>query len=860
MRTVTRIAAFVAVVTLLALSLGPPAGAFNYVADANGTWWGIQDDAPPRVDTGSIRATQIGPGQSSAYSTSINGFGGIRVLVQTTPAPRFNGEVMRGFGLRFDGVDRFNTTQSIDMAGVLISRSVYINRGANWGRWLDTFTNTTKSPLTIRVAFGGQSGIGAAGANSSTLVKTASGDGQVTSADAWVEVATPADGANLVGGPQITILGTPATAASPFPGAMTFAGNWLHDTFNTALSYSGHEGNFQAYVNTLTLPPGQSHSLLHFIVLGARVTSTTSDSVRAAVEATASRLAAEPEVSDLTHPEICSIANFNLRAVTIRGFRYDACSDKKMRMVKQPPAPRAKRAETGSRYNVVEKTIAQLRADMEAGITTSLEITQAYLDRIEYYDKGQFGFHAYEIVAGDALKQAAAADAARKSGRKGLLLGIPVAIKNLFDTFDMPTTNGSLTFENFRPARDAFQVARLRQAGAVILGKAALEEYATSGNYSNDAWGQVWNVFSPSRSAIASSGGSASAVAASLAAAALGSQTGDSLYAPASAASLVTLRGTDGLQSGSGVMPLVWLTDFGGAMTRSVSDLADMLTVVAGTDPDDPATAPANSRIPKEWGTVLDINSLKGKRIGFIASTWVDPLGTTGTIAAQKAALRYFADAGATIVDMGVTAGGTDTPPQTPDNTPGDLRSEGWAQYIDRHPELAAQGFRIRTAVDVSCSQKKVAYVRADADSCAAAPDPRMSAADIQAKRDYRLSRQAIVKTWMDTAGADHMGVDAIVYPGLLSEVSVNDGGGARASFGRRDTPGAANGVPTVVFPVGLDQHRQPINIQLLGRAWDDAKLVGMAYAFEHHAIAAGHGHVAPATVPALAYRKGSSR
>src|SRR5215468_1793732 len=130
--------------TLLGFILVRSATAFNYVADANGTYWGIQDAAPPRVDTGSIRATQVGPGQAPAFSTSINGFGGIRVLVQTTPAPRFNGEVMRGFGLRFNGTDRFSTTQSIDLGGVTISRSIYINRGANWGRWLDTFTNATK--------------------------------------------------------------------------------------------------------------------------------------------------------------------------------------------------------------------------------------------------------------------------------------------------------------------------------------------------------------------------------------------------------------------------------------------------------------------------------------------------------------------------------------------------------------------------------------------------------------------------------------------------------------------------------------------------------------------------------------------
>src|SRR5262249_57363483 len=159
----------------------------------------------------------------------------------------------------------------------------------------------------------------------------------------------------------------------------------------------------------------------------------------------------------------------------------------------------------------VGKTVGQLRADLESGVTTSKAITEAYLDRIEFYDQGQFGFNAYEIVAADAIEQAKAADAARKKGASGALLGIPIAVKNLYDTFDMATTNGSMTFAGFRPAHDAFQVARLRDAGAVIIGKTALEEYATYGSYSNDAFGQVWNVFNPSNSAIASTGGAGSA-------------------------------------------------------------------------------------------------------------------------------------------------------------------------------------------------------------------------------------------------------------------------------------------------------------------------------------------------------------
>src|SRR5258707_10419618 len=628
--------------SLLGLSVAGPARAFNYGADANGTWWGIQDDALPRVDTGSIRATQIAPGQAGTFSTSINGFGGLKVLVQTAVQPgstdlRYNGELMRGFGLQFDGVSRFTTTQSIGLGGVTISRSVYVNNGANWGRWLDTFTNTTHSPLTIRVAFGGQSGIGASPASrSSAIVSTSSGDTVVTAADAWVDVATTLAGTTLVGGPEVTVIGTPNTAANPFTGAMTFAGNWLVDTFNNPLSYVGHPGNFQAYVNTITLEPGASRSILHFVVLGQRVNAASSASVRSAVEATATELAAAPQIGDLTVAEICSIDNFDVAALTANGFNDAACTptkhNEKVLEVAQAPVPPVKKFPTPPvKYDVVGKTITQLRADMQSGVVTSEKITQAYLDRIAAYDTGQFGFHSYEIVASNAIQQARAADAARKGGAKGALLGIPIVVKNLFDTFDMATTNGSMTFAGFRPAQDAFQVARLRQAGAVIIGKDALQEYATSGNYSNDAWGQVWNVFNLSKSSIASSGGPASALAASLAAGAMGSQTGDSLYGPSSAASLVTLRGTNGLESGTGVMPLTYLTDFGGAMARSVPDLADILNVVVAVDPADPETSAPGRHTPADWRSGLDRPALKGKRIGFIPSTWGDPFGTTNT-------------------------------------------------------------------------------------------------------------------------------------------------------------------------------------------------------------------------------------
>jgi amidase len=364
----------------------------------------------------------------------------------------------------------------------------------------------------------------------------------------------------------------------------------------------------------------------------------------------------------------------------------------------------------------------------------------------------------------------------------------------------------------------------------------------------------VWNVFNPSKSTIASSGGSGSALAANLAAAAMGSQTGDSLYGPSSAASLVTLRGTDGLESGTGVMPLVYLTDFGGVMARSVPDLADMLNVVVATDPADPETSAPGRHTPADWRAVLDPNALRGKRIGYVVSRWIDPFGTTNTTDAEfAAAQRFLTDAGATLVVMGGTAA-TDAPP-APASPTTNIRDEGWWHYIDSHPELAAQGFHISTPVDVNCSQKKVEYVRPDPSSCQDPPPPKLTPAQVQEWRDYRRGRQKTAAQWMDTAAVDHLPVDAVVYPGLLSDISLNDGGGSKNSFGRRDTPSAANGIPSLAFPAGFNNHGQPINIQLMGRAWDDDKLVGMAFAFEELANAAGRGHVEASTAPPLPHK-----
>ena len=365
------------------------------------------------------------------------------------------------------------------------------------------------------------------------------------------------------------------------------------------MALTGHDSNFVGYLNNLVLQPGETRTLLRFVVVGYNETSSpplggptpAAGSQIAVVKAAAQGLVTSPPVADLTTTEICNLINWVPASLT-------AADCSQVAPHEQQGDPQILPATTSSPYDVVDKTIQQMRADMESGATTSAEITRAYLDRIAAYDTGQLGFHSMTVIAEDAMGQAREADRMRALGETGPLLGIPVAVKDLYDTKDMPTTNGSLVFEDFRPTKDATQVALMRAAGAVIIGKATMSEYANSGHFSDSAWGQVWNAFEPSKSSIGSSGGSGVSTALSFNAFSMGSQTGDSLWGPSSAASLYSLRGTDGMTSNYGAMPLTWLQDYTGAITRSVSDLADVLNVTTGADPKDFAPSKPTRGVP----------------------------------------------------------------------------------------------------------------------------------------------------------------------------------------------------------------------------------------------------------------------
>ena len=809
-----RASSLLVIAAAAALVAASPATAVTTVTSANGANWQIHDASPPGLDTGSIRAIT---------DNAFYGFGGIRVRVSAIPASdpsgRFNGELMRGFGLKFDGTDAFATTSAVDLGGVDISRAVKVGTAGNWTRWLDTFANTSARTVTVDVSFGGTAGYNS-GNNRSQVAATSSGDTTIGSDDSWVEIAASAAAGPSPRGMSAVVLGT--------PGSLFGTGNFQYGPFSTPLPAAGLESNFYGYDSTLTLAPGQTKSLLHFVVAGRTETAATAGTQIAAVGTTAAALAGAPDMTGIDAALGCTIANFPLAA---------ACA------ATPAPAVPAELEErypiTTSPYDVVDKSITQMQADMRAGLATSQSITRAYLDRIAAYDGGPFGFHTFITVASDAMAQAKAADDARAAGAHGDLLGIPVIVKDLYDTKDMPTTDGSLAFEGWQPKRDAFQVARLRAAGAVILGKGTLSEFANSGSYSDSGYGMVWNAFKPSKTSLGSSGGPAVATALSLAGFGMGTQTGVSLYAPSTGASLVSLRGTDGISSGAGVMPLTWLQDFEGPIARTTSDIARILNVTTGTDPDDPATvhADADAKRPADWTTALDPDALKGKKIGYIPASFESGFSygqDDGTSAALEGRFADIVAAGATMVPITTAAPGAPTSPRLS----GSRTEEGWQRYFDRQVNPP-----YHTAAEILSSPKVLPYNRGTQ-----APAARLNDADVQAILANRDEYKARYKAWMDAAG-----VDAVVYPGFRSDVYDNDGAQTISSDRGSNVPTSNVGLPTLILPVGANPHGDPMSLQFVGRAFDDAKMLGFGYALEQEL--GGKGHLDPlASAPRLAY------
>ena len=352
-------------------------------------------------------------------------------------------------------------------------------------------------------------------------------------------------------------------------------------------------------------------------------------------------------------------------------------------------------------YWTQEATIADIEAAIRSKELTCHDLVQMYLDRITAYDKQGPALNAIILVKQSERALASADDLDARfalSGAVGPLHCVPMIVKDNYDTADMPTTAGSLSLKGSMPPRDAFMVRRLREAGAIVLAKANLAEFARSAYETVNSLlpGHTRNPYALDRTPAGSSGGTAAAVAASFGAAGLGTDTGNSIRGPAAHTSLVGIRPTLGLTSRDGIVPLFLSRDTGGPLARTVADAAAVLDAVAGTDPADAVTAPAQSRRPDSYLAALDRDGLKGARIGVLRQFLADGAPDPEVVQLFERALADMKRQGAEIID----------PVAVPDIPPSQLGCDRFKHDLDAYLAHLGPQAPVKSLAEIIASKK----------------------------------------------------------------------------------------------------------------------------------------------------------
>ena len=485
-------------------------------------------------------------------------------------------------------------------------------------------------------------------------------------------------------------------------------------------------------------------------------------------------------------------------------------------------------SDAGSAGSLDEVSVEELQARMASGAESSRSITQKYLDRIAQRD-GRV--RSVLETNPDALAQADALDRERKAGTvRGPLHGIPVLLKDNIATRDkMHTTAGSLALMEAVVPADAFLVVRLREAGAVLLGKTQLSEWANfRSTHSSSGWsgrgGQCRNAYALDRSPSGSSSGSGVAVSANLCAVAVGTETDGSIVSPSSASALVGVKPTVGLVSRSGIVPISHSQDTAGPMARTVKDAALLLEVLAGRDPADAATGAKGAKFGVRYSAALDRGALKGARIGVSRTKYFGYHPATDALAEEV--LKIFKAEGAVLVDPAnlATAGKIDEPELEV------LLYEFKADLESYLAKLGGSGPRTMKAL-IEWNQ-----AHADAEMPLFAQElfldaekkgPLTSAA-------YRKARDACIrlsrKEGIDATLSKHK-LDAIVAPTQGPSWLIDWVNGDYSSGGC-STAAAVAGYPHVTVPMG-QVRGLPVGFSFFGGPWSEAKLLNLAYAYE---------------------------
>ncbi len=828
----------VAVASLLAaVCFTIPSSAVTRLASADGQFWDIQDTSPWATDSGGI-ATGGG-------ANPFNGFGYLKLRLGAAGAPEASSGVgalpassrppaaaiyLRGFGLAHDGSERFDSLTPVLHDGIVVSRAIYAPRDTNYLRYYDSFTNSTSAPRDIEVAWGGAAGAYEDGGRVAVAV-TSSGDGLIDRGDTFVTVMQNARGVASPGqgpsghGPSAHVLGDASSTA------FSRAGDMYADPFTN--TYPGFDPAHIGYVYRLSIAPGQTAALVTFVVKGlsevydprggypiatrdallsnwsAPVYTGADRQVPAAgseitrVTEQARRLVTAPDLRGLTRRQRANIVNWSAARVS-----------------------NAADTTTVADFSVVEKTVDELAEAMRRDMTTSEDIVREYLVRQTLHDRHGATFRSVLSLNPRAIADARARDAERAAGRvRGPFHGVPILLKDNIDATELPTTGGARALLDHRPRLDSRVAAGMKAGGAIILGKANLDEFPFGDFGVSTVGGIVGNAYDPTLSTAGSSGGSATSVAASLATLSFGTDTCNSLSNPGAFASLATMRVTRGLVSRAGVMPLNPYNDAVGPMAKSVREVAQALDLVAGTDAEDPVTADANAHVDGSFTADLDTATLKGKRIGIFRQRFVGITGEREAAGAMARVVQELQAAGAVTVDVAIpdydakyaAARGA---------APGSLR-DGWTAYLSRGAKPGERVLTIQGLID-SGGMAPAGRRRLEA-MLAPTPSGADLAAAVQRFEDARSTfRQHFVELM------DRERLDALMYPANQARPATHEGGAAR--YGSE--PGtcqesAATGLPQVTVPAGFLGGRYPVGVSFLGRRWADRQLLAIAHAYE---------------------------
>jgi amidase len=483
-------------------------------------------------------------------------------------------------------------------------------------------------------------------------------------------------------------------------------------------------------------------------------------------------------------------------------------------------------------FDLEEVTVRSLLQDQQTGRRTARQIAEQYLARIQALDRTGPSLKSVIEVNADALAIADALDAERRTrGPRGSLHGVPVLIKDNIDTADhMSTTAGSLALEGSTATRDAFIVERLREAGAVILGKTNLSEWANfRSTHSTSGWsgrgGVVRNPYALDRNPCGSSAGTGAAIAANFATIGVGTETDGSIVCPSGASSLVGIKPTVGLVSRSGIIPIAHSQDTAGPMTRTVEDAAILLGVLSGADPRDPATTTAGRPTLVDYRASLDTNGLRGARVGVARAKFFGYSDVTDMIAG--AAIERMKELGAVIVDP------ADIPNAgTYDASELEVLLYEFKADLDKYLGALGPSAKVHSLEDVIAfneanRSREMPFFGQELMLQAQKKGPLTDKLyrDALAK-DLRLSRKKGIDAVMDRLHLDALVAPTGGPPWTTDLVNGDHFGGSSS------TPAAVAGYPSITVPAGY-AFGQPVGISFIGRAWSEPMLIKLAYAYE---------------------------